>query len=115
MPVQAENLKTYYFVDCGDHDPSTLSEGNELGSLNSVTDQLYGKDAKTGYYWGVAALNEQDTKAEPGSAAFADPDDKGVYTKYQKLLSVTPTARIRPESIPGAYFTSLNWIPANMM
>ena len=87
VPVQAENLKTYYFVDCGDHDPSTLSEGDELGSLNSVTDQLYGKDAKTGYYWGVAALNEQDTKAEPGSAAFADPDDKGVYTKYQKALS----------------------------
>lgn len=86
VPVQAENLKTYYFVDCGDHDPSTLSEGDELGSLNSVTDQLYGKDAKTGYYWGVAALNEQDTKAEPGSAAFADPDDKGVYTKYQKAL-----------------------------
>ena len=33
VPVQAENLKTYYFVDCGDHDPSTLSEGDELGEL----------------------------------------------------------------------------------
>ena len=87
VPVQAENLKTYYFVDCGDHDPSTLSEGDELGSLNSVTDQLYGRDAKTGYYWGVAALNEQDTKAEPGSSHYTDPDDKGVYTKYQKALS----------------------------
>ena len=63
------------------------ARGTSWGSLNSVTDQLYGKDAKTGYYWGVAALNEQDTKAEPGSAAFADPDDKGVYTKYQKALS----------------------------
>ena len=30
-----QDPKLYYFVDCGDHDPSTLSEGDELGSLNS--------------------------------------------------------------------------------
>lgn len=35
-----QDPKLYYFVDCGDHDPSTLSEGDELGSLNSVTDQI---------------------------------------------------------------------------
>lgn len=77
----------YYFVDCGDHDPSTLSEGDELGSFNSVTDQLYGEDATTGYHWGVAALNDQDIETEPGSGFFKDPNDKGVYTKYQRALS----------------------------
>ncbi len=43
----------YYFVDCGDADPTTVNDGDSLGAYNSVTDQFFGKDSKTGKEWGV--------------------------------------------------------------
>lgn len=46
-----ENL--FYFVDCGDSDPTTLSEGDRLGRYNSVTEQFFGSDAITGKQWGI--------------------------------------------------------------
>lgn len=80
--------KMYYFVDCGDHDPSTLSEGDEFGSLNSVTDQMYGKDKKSGYSWGVLTDENNGEKETPGEGGkVSDPEDKAVYTNYQKALS----------------------------
>ena len=42
-----------YFVDCGDHDPSTVSSGDLFGTNNGVTEQLYGKDPVTGFTWGL--------------------------------------------------------------
>ena len=63
-----------YFVDCGDHDPATLSGNDMLGQNNSVTDKIYGEDAKTGYKWGV--VTSENDKDEPQF-------DDGVYTTYQ--------------------------------
>ena len=82
--------ETIYFVDCGDHDPSTVSSGDTLGTHNSVTDQIYGADSKTDYSWGV--LIEQAGKGEvaqtPTDGAVTKSDeDKAVYTTYQKALS----------------------------
>lgn len=42
-----------YFVDCGDWDPNTLSEGDYFGVYNSVTEQVYGADPVTGRMWGI--------------------------------------------------------------
>ena len=42
-----------YFVDCGDHTPESVSPGETLGSHNSRTEQVYGRDPATGYLWGV--------------------------------------------------------------
>ncbi len=42
-----------YFVDCGDYVVDTVSEGDQLGTHNSVTDQVYGEDPVTGYKWGI--------------------------------------------------------------
>ena len=82
-----QDPKLYYFVDCGDHDPSTLSEGDELGSLNSVTDQMYGVDDKAGYSWGVLMIDSNEVET-PGVGDM-DPveGDKAIYTNYQKALS----------------------------
>lgn len=86
--AEDEDLKQYYFVDCGDHDPSTLSEGDAFGSLNSVTDQIYGEDPETGYSWGVLMDEENGEKETPGEGSqVSSPDDKAVYTNYQKALS----------------------------
>ncbi len=49
-----------YFVNCGDYDITTLSEGDLFGLYNGVTDQAYGMDPVTGYTWGIA-----DTVSNP--------------------------------------------------
>ena len=61
-----------YFVDCGDHDPMTVSEGDELGTHNSVTEQLYGVDYGTGYCWGLI----DDTADQYNGASISS----GIYT-----------------------------------
>lgn len=80
-------LKTYYFADCGDHDPSTVSTGDSLGINNSVTDRMYGDDGK-GYKWGLVMETEGEVET-PGQGGMVsdDPNDKAVYTNYQKALS----------------------------
>lgn len=86
--TEDEDTQQYYFVDCGDHDPATLSAGDSFGSLNSVTDQLYGKDPETGYSWGVLMDEAYGEKETPGEGSYvSSPDDKAVYTNYQKALS----------------------------
>lgn len=79
-----------YFVDCGDHDPSTVSSGDTLGTHSSVTDQIYGADSKTGYVWGLVLenSNEQVLDWHGGSQAQSE-SDKAVYTTYQRALSNT--------------------------
>ena len=76
-----------YFVDCGDHNPATLSEGDSFGQNNSVTDQMYGPDAETGYSWGVEMVDEREVETPGGSVTTPSPDDKAVYTNFQKALS----------------------------
>ena len=49
-----------YSVNCGDIDPKTLSEGDVFGSYNSVTEQFYGADPKTGKKWGIVDEYQKD-------------------------------------------------------
>ncbi len=49
-----------YFVDCGDYDPTTLSDGDSFGLYNSVTEQVYGADVGTGMQWGLVDNNAAD-------------------------------------------------------
>ena len=74
-----------YFVDCGDHDPSTVNTGEKLGSHNSVTDKVYGADAETGYKWGFELIDSNDVviDAPNGPANKVVAGDKAIYTTYQ--------------------------------
>ncbi len=66
-----------YFVDCGDHTPSTLSKGDKLGIYNSVTDMIYGSDPESGRLWGlVESDGDRATNIGDGSMS--------VSTKYQQ-------------------------------
>lgn len=49
----AANDTLYYFVDCGDYNTATLTDGETFGIYNSVTEQAYGADATTGKNWGI--------------------------------------------------------------
>ncbi len=64
-----------YFVDCGDFDTSTLSEGDKFGIYNTVTDQPYGKDPGTGKTWGIV-----DSISEPLKNGTSNSAPKAAYT-----------------------------------
>ena len=83
IKIAAKNV--YYFVDCGDHNPSTVNTGEKLGSHNSVTDKVYGADAETGYKWGFELIDSNDVviDAPNGPANKVVEGDKAIYTTYQ--------------------------------
>lgn len=72
-PVDSSKVdpRLEYFVDCGDHNPATLSPGDKFGVRNSQTDQLYGLDRATGFMWGVV---DQPSDVAGGT--------DGVYTMW---------------------------------
>ena len=72
-----------YFVDCGDHDTSTLTGRDKLGAYNSVTEQLYGPDEVTGAYWG---LIDDPTDQYNGSSR-----SSGIYTANTWCDEANPT------------------------
>lgn len=51
--AEREDSSIVYFVDCGDLNPETVPEDGQLGTHNSVTEQIYGEDPVTGYKWGI--------------------------------------------------------------
>jgi len=59
-PAERTDDTIVYFVDCGDWTVNTVDEGDQLGTHNSVTDQVYGEDPVTGYSWGI-----DDTVSDP--------------------------------------------------
>ncbi len=46
-----------YFVDCGDYSVNTTDASDHFGIYNSVTEQVYGADPKTGKKWGIVDEN----------------------------------------------------------
>lgn len=61
-----------YFVNCGDHDVTTVTGDDKFGVYNSLTEQLYGFDKVTGKKWGLID-NPED---QYGGAANSD----AIYT-----------------------------------
>lgn len=60
-----------YFVDCGDYVTDTVSEGDQFGIRNGVTDQAYQDDDVTGYHWGIVdTCNNPQT--HPCGGVFTD-------------------------------------------
>lgn len=59
-PIDREDNYVVYFVDCGDYVVNTVSDGDQFGTHNSVTDQAYGEDPETAYKWGIV-----DTVSDP--------------------------------------------------
>lgn len=51
-----------YFVDCGDHDPRTVSSDGKMGTEQSLTDQVFMKDLQTGKEWGLVDKNNTNPR-----------------------------------------------------
>lgn len=61
-----------YYVNCGDHNTATASNTDKFGMFGSVTEQLYGEDAVTGYTWGL--IDDAADRYNGSSKS------KGIYT-----------------------------------
>lgn len=79
--LEPEESGIVYFVDCGDYTVDTVSSGDQFGSHNSVTDQVYGEDKKTGYQWGIVDGEELTGNNKTNGAPPSTGDAAGaVYT-----------------------------------
>ena len=56
-PANRQDPSIVYYVDCGDYVVNTVGEGEQFGTHNSVTDQVYKEDPQTGYTWGIVDVN----------------------------------------------------------
>ena len=74
-PLYTSDETVAYFVDCGDYDPTTVSDGDSFGVYNSVTEQLYGYDPGTGKKWGLI----DDANDQYGGSALKN---DGLYTAH---------------------------------
>ena len=97
-----------YFVDCGDYDTATVSDGDMLGIYNSVTEQVYGADAQTGMAWGIYDTHPVNIAGTPAkgigtNSTWADETlqtgeksdgmDKTVSSRYTKNQTENGVAR----------------------
>lgn len=82
-----------YFVDCGDYDVTTVSDGDQFGTHNSVTDKIFGVDSVTGYEWGIIDNTENRYNGTLGVCTYNtwayefnnnDNIDKMVSNRYTK-------------------------------
>ena len=80
---EAEDGTLLYFVDAGDWDTSTVSDSEQLGLLNSRTDQVYGIDDKSGCSWGLGFL---DSVEEGTLIAEGESGQFSTCYQYQKGL-----------------------------
>ncbi len=73
-----EDIRPFYLVDCGDFDVTTPPEGEDFGTYQSVTEQVYGEDARTGYAWGIV----DDYGVEPPEDNKQESNGKGIRTDW---------------------------------
>jgi len=85
-----------YYVDCGDHEVSTISSRDKFGYYNCVTEQLFGADEVTGARWGLVDDGTDKYSGSsksnglytantwPDEANAADNRDKSLSFRYTK-------------------------------
>lgn len=71
-PLYEFDSKLAYFVDCGDHNRTTVTGSDKFGLYNSRTEQIAGTDEVSGMYWGLV---DDPTDQYAGSGK-----SKGLYT-----------------------------------
>ena len=124
-----------YFVNCGDNDVHTLSEGDQFGLYNSVTDQAYGVDAGTGMSWGVVdeyewtwstqatysgtydknahpngGVSTKSTWAQEGIADGVDKTVSNRYTKNHTECRLSPKLTYKFDLPNGSYTVKLYFV-----
>lgn len=76
---EKDSGEVFYFVDCGDFVTNTVCSGDAMGSCNSVTDQVFGKDPKTDYEWGIVDTVSDPLKNGSSNKGGVDTDHTWAY------------------------------------
>lgn len=84
-----------YFVDCGDYVVDTVSDGDQFGTHNSVTDQVYGEDPMTGYNWGIVDTVSDPLKNDSCKNGGVSTDNTWPYESNEANKDVAKTASNR--------------------
>ena len=83
-----------YFVNCGDYNVATLSEGDLFGIYNGVTEQIYGLDPVTGKSWGlvddVSSPLRNGVASNPGMTDAVFTDNTWAFETNSSLSDVSP-------------------------
>ncbi len=90
-PIDREDNYVVYFVDCGDYVVNTVSEGDQFGTHNSVTDQVYGEDPETGFKWGIVDTVSNPLKNGTHKNGGAFTDNTWPYEKNEANKDVPKT------------------------
>ncbi|MBO5383849.1 MAG: dockerin type I repeat-containing protein, partial [Ruminococcus sp.] len=96
QPLYEYDSSIAYYVDCGDHNTTTVTGRDKLGMYNCITEQLYGVDEVTGKKWGLVDDSEDQYNGSgkssgiytantwPDEANTADGADKSYSFRYTK-------------------------------
>ncbi len=96
QPLYEYDSSIAYYVDCGDHNTTTVTGRDKLGMYNCITEQLYGADEVTGKKWGLVDDSEDQYNGSgkssgiytantwPDEANTADGADKFYSFRYTK-------------------------------
>ena len=95
QPIDREDNYVVYFVDCGDYVLDTVSKGDQFGTHNSVTDQVYGEDPKTGYQWGIVDTVSNPLKNDSHKKGGAFTDNTWPYEMNEANKDVPKTSSNR--------------------
>ncbi len=105
-----------YFVNCGDYDVSTLSDGDLFGIYNGVTEQIYGVDPVTGKKWGIvddiSTPLRNGAPGNPGMTNAVFTDNTWAYETNSSLSDASPktaTNRYTKNQYENGMARSLNY------
>lgn len=104
--VTYEDIRPYYNVDCGDLDVTTAPVGEDFGSYQSVTEQIYGEDQDTGMAWGIVdayGITPPDANKKGSQTGGIDtdwtwPQENGGYTDQSPKTSTNRYTKNQFES-----------------
>lgn len=86
--------KLAYFVNCGDYNVASLSEGDLFGIYNGVTEQIYDVDPVTGKKWGlvdtVSSPLRNGTASNPGMTDAVFTDNTWAFETNSGLSDTSP-------------------------
>jgi len=86
--------KLAYFVNCGDYNVGTLSDGDQFGIYNGITEQIYDIDPVTGKKWGlvdtVSSPLRNGVAGNPGMTDTVFTDNTWAFETNSSLSDTSP-------------------------
>lgn len=87
-----------YFANSGAAEVDSVAQGDFMGLYQTLTDQAYGPDAKTGASWGYIVSDTSDPRANSNSS-----NDKKASVRYDAKPQDTPVSGYEKRNVTYAF------------